>query len=47
MFASIFSVLSDVDRGLGSILGRETEQYRIEQLEWFLKCRGMKLTGEI
>ena len=32
-FKMIFSVLSDVDRGLGFVLEREPEQYRIEQLE--------------
>ena len=46
IFTSIILVLSDVDRVLGSILEGEPEQYRIEQLERCLKCRGLKLTGK-
>ena len=41
---SLFLVLSDVDRVLGSIFEREQRQYTIEQLERYLKCRGSKLT---
>ena len=41
-----FKVLTDEDGDPGSILEREPEEYTVEQLKRWLKCRGLKLSGK-
>ena len=41
-----FTVLTDEDDVPGSIFEREPEEYTVEQLKQWLKCRGLKLSGK-
>jgi len=41
-----FTVLTDEDGVPGSIFEREPEEYTVEQLKRWLKCRGLKLSGK-
>ena len=40
------TVLTNEDGVPGSILKREPEEHSFEQLKWWLKCRGLKLSGK-
>ena len=40
-----FTVLTDEDCVPGSIFEREPDEYTVEQLKRWLKCRGLKLSG--
>ena len=39
-------VLTDNDDVPGSKFERELEEYTVDQLKWWLKCRGLKLSGK-
>ena len=41
-----FTVLTDEDGVPGSKFEREPEEYTVEQLRRWLKCRGLKLNGK-
>ena len=41
-----FTVLTDEDGVPGSIFEREPEEYTVEQLKRWLKCKGLKLSGK-
>ena len=41
-----FTVLTDEDGVPGSIFERESEEYTVEQLKRWLRCRGFKLSGK-
>ena len=41
-----FTVLTDEDGVPGSTFEREPEEYTVEQLKRWLKCRGLKLSGK-
>ena len=41
-----FTVLTDEDGVPGSTFEREPEEYDVEQLKRWLKCRGLKLSGK-
>ena len=41
-----FTVLTDEDSVPGSKFEREPEEYTVEQLKRWLKCRGLKLNGK-
>ena len=41
-----FTVLTDEDNVPGSKFEREPEEYTVGHLKWWLKCRGLKLSGK-